>query len=416
MIVRSFLAWSETATVAQRSRAAGALARAYLISGLSESERADALVAMTALLDDPSPLVRRELAVSLALSAEAPHHIVATLAADQLDVALPILRSSPVLGESDLIDLVTTGTGETQAVIARRADLSLALRDALAEAGGREAALAIIDPRLSDAALFRLVERFNADGEIREAILALPGLPADLRARLVDATTQALSRFVAGCAWMSPERLERLEREASERSAAIIASDNDYTLSDLRRLVRHLRENRQLTAALLLRSLLAGDRLLLEAALTELSGFSAERVTGLVRLWKGAGFRALFARSGLPDWLIVPVKAALAALDEQGIEDSYGHTGALRLGVITPVLAICVAQPDPALRPVLALLRRFEAEAAREEARLAAQTLTDKASHYVIPDIDKVLRQPEVRQPVQIDLKAIEAELLCEAA
>ncbi|WP_170849914.1 MULTISPECIES: DUF2336 domain-containing protein [unclassified Beijerinckia] len=398
--------------MAQRSRAAGALARAYLVSELSEADRADALVAMAVLLDDPSSSVRRELAVALATSADAPHHIITALAADQLEVALPILQRSPVLAESDLIDLVATASAEAQVVIARRSSVMPMLRALLAEVGGRDAVLAIIDARLSDAVLTRLVDRFATDGEVREAILQLPDLPADLRARLVGATAQALSDFVAGCAWLPQDRLARLAREACERGAVIIASDSDYRADDLRRLVRHLRDSRQLTAALLLRSLLSGDRLLLEVSLAELSGFSAERVAGLVRLWKGAGFRALFARSGLPDWLIVPIKAALAALDEFGIEDSYGHTGALRLGMIEPVLAACEAQRDPALRPVVATLRRFQGEAVREEARQAVQTMARVAG----PEFTAAIRPVYARQPIEIDLKAIEAELFCDAA
>ncbi|MDT2023279.1 DUF2336 domain-containing protein [Methylocella sp. CPCC 101449] len=410
MIVRSFLAWSETATVAQRSRAAGALARAFLVSDLSETERADALVAMAVLLDDPSPLVRRELAVALALSDAAPHHIVASLAADQFDVALPILQHSPVLEDGDLIDIVVGGCAEAQVVIARRAGLTAPLRAVLAEIGCREAVLTIIDAHLPDAVLARLIDRFADDGEIREAILQLSELPADLRVRLVEATATALASFVAG--WIPQERLTRVKREACERGAVIIASDSDYQVEDLCALVRHLRDGRQLTAALLLRSLLSGDRLLLEAALSELSGFSAERVAGLTRLWKGAGFRALFARSGLPDWLIVPIKAALDVFDELGIEDSYGHTGALRLSVVEPVLAACEARHDPALRPVIATLRRFQAEAAREEARQRAMTMTP----IVRPDLAAIAQPVQVRPPIAIDLKAIEDELFCNAA
>ena len=57
MIVRQFLHWLRTAPSGERAEATSALARAFLYSDLTESDRAAAEGAMTMLLDDPSPLV-----------------------------------------------------------------------------------------------------------------------------------------------------------------------------------------------------------------------------------------------------------------------------------------------------------------------------------------------------------------------
>jgi uncharacterized protein (DUF2336 family) len=62
MIVQRFLAWVQTAPVGARAEATSALARAYLYSDLTDRDRADAEAALTSMLDDPSPLVRRALA------------------------------------------------------------------------------------------------------------------------------------------------------------------------------------------------------------------------------------------------------------------------------------------------------------------------------------------------------------------
>ena len=58
MIVRQFLHWLRTAPSGHRAEATSALARAFLYSNLTESDRAAAEGAMIMLLDDPSPLVR----------------------------------------------------------------------------------------------------------------------------------------------------------------------------------------------------------------------------------------------------------------------------------------------------------------------------------------------------------------------
>ena len=65
MIVRQFLCWIQTAPPGDRADATSALARAYLYSDLAREDRLAAEAAMTVLLDDPSPLVRRALADAL---------------------------------------------------------------------------------------------------------------------------------------------------------------------------------------------------------------------------------------------------------------------------------------------------------------------------------------------------------------
>src|SRR6478735_10694497 len=97
MIVRQFLQWIRHAPAGERAEATSALARAYLHSELSPDDLAAAEGAMIMLLDDPSPLVRRALAEAFASAEKAPQVVVHALAADQPDVALPIVAHSPLL-------------------------------------------------------------------------------------------------------------------------------------------------------------------------------------------------------------------------------------------------------------------------------------------------------------------------------
>src|SRR5512140_2330893 len=127
MIVRQFLPWVRAARPGERAEATSALARAYLHSDLSANDLAAAEGAMIMLLDDSSPLVRRALAEVFASAQKAPPVVVHALAADQPDVALPVLSRSPLLLDDDLIDLVATGHSESQTAIAGRPLLSRAL-------------------------------------------------------------------------------------------------------------------------------------------------------------------------------------------------------------------------------------------------------------------------------------------------
>jgi uncharacterized protein (DUF2336 family) len=114
MIVRHFISWVRTAPAGERAEATRALARAWLISDLSEEDRAAAEGALLMLLDDPSPLVRRVMAEVFAGTSRAPAAIVRSLSTDQPSVALPVLEHSPLLLDADLVDIVATGNDEMQ--------------------------------------------------------------------------------------------------------------------------------------------------------------------------------------------------------------------------------------------------------------------------------------------------------------
>ncbi|MDB5571049.1 MAG: hypothetical protein JWN93_2232 [Hyphomicrobiales bacterium] len=370
MLVRQFLAWAHSVSPAQRAPAAGALARAFIAGGLPTDQEAEAEMALTSLLDDPSPLVRKAIADELAAAPNAPHHLVLALANDQSEVAVPILARSPRLSDSDLIDCAAVGDGAAQAAIACRARLSRPVCAALAEVGGREAALAVIvneGALIPEFSLGRILERFADDGAVREALLGRADLSLNLRAQVADATARALSRFVVSCGWLSDERAQRAAREAREKATVILASRSAGDAHGPAALVKHLRQEGQLTAGLVLRALLSGNRSLFEAALAELSGVAPERVAGHVREWRGPGFSALFARAGLPETLAPAFRAALSAQDDAPQDPDF--QARLSRTMIERVLTACEREGAATLAPVVALLRRFEAEAAREEAR-----------------------------------------------
>lgn len=378
MIVRKFLAWAPSAPPAQRAAAAGALAHAFVAGELQPQEESEAEMALTSLLEDPYPIVRQALANELAMAPNAPHHLVLALANDQSEIAAPVLGHSPRLTDADLIDCAAIGNAVSQAAIALRPRLSPPVAAALAEVGEREAVIALTlneGAELPVFSLARIVARFGEDGETREALLARPDLPVALRARLVEAAARALSRFVVAREWLSDERAQRAAREAREKATIMLAAQASEEVDGPLMLVRHLREQGHLTAGLVLRALLSGNRDLFETALAELSGVGRDRVAGHVTNWKGAGFAALFTRAGLPDALLPAFRAAVAAQDEFGFSANAAEASRLSRIMIERVLTACEREGAESLAPVMSLLRRFEAEAAREDARELSETV-----------------------------------------
>src|SRR5499426_3925864 len=242
MIVRQFINWIRTASAGERAEATRALARAWLISDLSEDDRAAAEGALLMLLDDASPLVRRAMAEVFSRSSDAPAAIVQALAVDQPSVSLPILEHSPLLIDADLVDIVATGNCETQCAIARRISLPAAVCAAIAEVGSAAAALELIENPYAELAPFswdRIVERHGHLAAIREAMLVLEDLPAATRAALVAKLSDTLAQFVVARNWLSADRAGRIANEARDRSTMHIAAHSRG--EDMCGLVQHLR-------------------------------------------------------------------------------------------------------------------------------------------------------------------------------
>jgi len=375
MIVRQFLQWVRTAPPGERADATSALARAYLHSDLSPDDRAAAEGAMIMLLDDPSPLVRQALADVFASSQNAPPVIVDALAADQPQIAVPILSRSPLLLEADLIDLVATGKPEAQTAVATRAMLPCSIAAAIAEVGSAEACLALLENADADVAVCsidRIVERFGHLAPIRENLLAREELPMATRQALLSKLSQTLAGFVSARQWLGSEHAEHAAREACEKATVALAAETPY--DEVAALLRHLRQSGQLTAGMILRGLLSGNVVLFEEALTELSGMPLERVTSYIHDRNLSGFHALYHKAGLPEGAYPAFREAVAALREGALAGGQGNAARLRRGMVERVLAGCSAV-SAADESLLALLRRFAVEAAREEARMFCDDL-----------------------------------------
>jgi uncharacterized protein (DUF2336 family) len=383
MIVRQFINWIRTAPAGERAEATRALARAWLISDLSEQDRTAAEGALLMLLDDASPLVRQAMAEVFARSSDAPAAIVQALSLDQASVALPILEYSPLLIDADLVDIIATGSCEMQCAVARRVNLPASVCAAIAEVGSAAAALELIENAYAELAPFswdRIVERHGHLAAIRESMLVLEDLPAATRAALVAKLSETLTQFVVARNWLSADRAVRVTGEALDRSTVNIAARSRG--DDMRGLVRHLRATGQLTAGLILRALLSGNLELFEHALAELSGLPQSRVFALLDDRGGASLHALLQRAGLPESTFAAFRMALEVNNETGFVDSADGAARLRRRMVERVLTHCETDRQAA-EPLLILLRRFATESAREEARMFCDELV--AAEAVAP-------------------------------
>ncbi|KQS63291.1 hypothetical protein ASG39_15455 [Rhizobium sp. Leaf371] len=300
MIIQAFLRWVETAKATDRARAASALARAYCAKDGDRIDRHAADMAMTFLLDDPSPKVRLALAEALAAAPEAPRSIILSLAQDQPEIAFAVATRSPVLSDDDLIDLAARGTAELRAFIASRRLVSRGVAAAIGEVGGVPEVMILLENTAADLSrrtLKRLADRLGDVCSIRNLLLEREDLPADARQVLVEQVGAALNGTAFLQAVIGAERLQRVARQACETAAIDMAGMVED--ADIRGLVEELRVTGRLTPALLVNALCHGRIDFFATAIEDLTRVGGKRVRSILSDGRTQALQALFEKGGL---------------------------------------------------------------------------------------------------------------------
>ena len=126
---------------------------------------------------------------------------------------------------------------------------------------------------------------------------------------------------------------------------------------------------------LMLRALLSGNMVMFEDALAELSELPLRRVQALIHDRGHAGFRAVFDKAGLPASTYVAFREALTATREAHYNGEFLGMSRLKRRMVERALTSCERCDLGDIEPLMILLRRFAAEAAREDARINCEQL-----------------------------------------
>lgn len=121
------------------------------------------------------------LAKKLAPSPAMPPILAAHLANGEQEVAIPILRYSPVIGDPTFINLIARADGPRHMAIAERKDLSAPVTEALLQHAGPDVIMALVrNPaaRFSSGALKILSWRTIGNPDLEEALCMRNDLPA----------------------------------------------------------------------------------------------------------------------------------------------------------------------------------------------------------------------------------------------
>lgn len=162
---------------------------------LTGTEKALVYDIFRALISEVEAHVRKNLSIQLAGRDDAPRDLIQALATDEIEVAYPVLVHSPILQDSDLIDLILTTAEQHHLAISKRERLSEKVSEKLVETESPkviESLLANEGASIGRPALKTVVELSRSEPVIREPLARRKELDLELATAMFEWVGTAL--------------------------------------------------------------------------------------------------------------------------------------------------------------------------------------------------------------------------------
>lgn len=300
-----------------RAQTAAGVATLFAGGDLSETERQHAVEILDALARDAERQVREAVAAHVKHCPYLPASIARVLAEDVESVALPIIRYSAVLVDSDLVALVRDGNLAKRLAVASRPRVGPLVADALVETGDKRVVDTLLRNKGADIAepsYRKVLDRFDGDESIQALLVWRSDLPLGIVERLITCVSQALRERLIERHHLPPELVDDLTAHGRERALAE-SIGSVPTAQEAERLARCLHRNGSLTPTLLLRVLCRGDLILFGGCMAVLADVPVTQTVALI-LDRGDGFKSLFEKAKLPSQLSLAFRVALGRVRE----------------------------------------------------------------------------------------------------
>ncbi|HVI89990.1 MAG TPA: DUF2336 domain-containing protein [Dongiaceae bacterium] len=286
------------------SRAAAMLrvGTAYGGGELIESERDLALAIIQTILPEIELALRCQLAESLQYTPYLDRGLALRLAKDVIDVAAPILGHSPVLTDSDLIDVISSTSPAHIRAVTQRASLSVPVTGAIIQYGDEIAVQRVAansNAAIDADGFHRILNRFPDHARLNETLTQRPALPLAIVERLTTVVTgKVLERLIQRYG-LPAQRVSSILHYSREHF--LLTSMGGHLAEELRDFAERLEENGLLSGSLVIRALAIGQFAFLLQALSVKSGIAIGNIRKLMADEGGNGQERLFLKCQLPD-------------------------------------------------------------------------------------------------------------------
>ncbi len=301
-----------------RAETAGKVAAEFTEGELTDAEREQAEAIFQLMAQDVSVRVRESLSKNLQAAAGLSHDIALKLAQDVTSVALPILKSSEVLTDEDLIDIIQSQDSEKQTAIAQRPTVSTQVADTLIDTGNEKAVARLVaneGAELTERSFDRVMVEYSESEAVSDSLSRRNNMPVEVAERVVNAISERLESFLMNQSDLSPDKICNLIMQTRERATVdLVASGR--TVTDIETLVAQLHKTGRLTSSLILRALCMGDLAFFEAAMACMAKVPVKNARLLIHDEGSLGLQSLYLKAGLPENLFPAIRVAVDVIRE----------------------------------------------------------------------------------------------------
>ena len=291
-----------------RAETAEKLGRLMENGQLNTKERSLAEDIFRAMVRDVEVRVRRAVSDSIRHNPDIPRDIAERLARDVVDVATPILESSVVLTDDDLIDIIRSASPQHQQAIARRDSVSEQVSDALVDSREIDVVATLManeGAAISESTFDKVLDTVGQDERVQEPMLGRSGLPARTAERLVSLVSDRLRDKLLERPDLSPDLAADILTTGRERATVGLVGPGG-TAGDVQALVDALARNDRLTDTIIVRALCMGDMVFFETALAKRADIPVANAYKLIHDKGTLALERLFEKAEM-NWDLMPV-------------------------------------------------------------------------------------------------------------
>ncbi len=270
------------------------------------------------LLRDVEVRVRAALSENLKNSQIIPHDIALSLAKDVIEVAAPVLKSSQVLTDDDLIEIVQTQPSASRVAIAQRESVTPGVCDALVESEDEDAVATMVGndgAEVSEAAFEKVLDVFPESDRVKENAVHRTKLPVKLAERLITMVSNELQTHLVSHHELSPDIAAGVILQSREKATLDLLTPDSEAV-DIEGLVEQLHAAGRLTPSIILRAICTGDQMFFEAAIARLADISMTNTHILIFDAGPLGLRELYRKTGLTEDMFPAIRAAVTVACE----------------------------------------------------------------------------------------------------
>lgn len=265
------------------------------------SEREMIADILIALLKNAETDLKKALSERLSLFSDVPLRLLLQLVNDEVDVASPVLRLSPVLNDLDLLYIIQSRDAAFWRVIAHRQNVGESVVEALAETRDLSTAIILAENSsvtFSSYALEIIGDLAVGEDRLAESLLARGDIPEDFARKIYRYVGQDVLRRIEQKFEELPQDIRRnIEDVVTEFSVPVRGEDMPSIA--MMRAAELFVEQGRMTPLLMVRTLRRGQLLSFIAQFSTLCGMSVEQVLPMLRRKDGQDLAILAHSVGI---------------------------------------------------------------------------------------------------------------------